>query len=157
MQNPRVSLPYVGAREVCHRNTRRTTRTARFFSYTHVGKLNLPRKADRRRRLWPLRPVVSFTRDGADWSKVVAVGAQQPISYFFGFIQMRSTLSLNGEHLREAEIKSFRGHTKINEIRQWRTKWRLIKKKWSVLLVCTIVMVLQSQNGVKSPLNFERS
>ena len=48
MQNPRVSLPYVyvGAREVRHGNARPTTCTARFFSYTHIGKLNWPRKAD---------------------------------------------------------------------------------------------------------------
>ena len=37
-------------------------------------------------RLWPLRPAVSCTRSGADWPKVVAVGAQQPISDFLGFI-----------------------------------------------------------------------
>ena len=58
-------------------------------------------------RLWPLRPAVSCTCDGADWPKVGAVGAQQPISDFFGFIQTRNTLSRNGEHLRVAEVKSF--------------------------------------------------
>ena len=54
-----------------------------------------------------MRPAVSCTRGGADWPKVVAVGAQQPISDFLGFIQMRDTLSTNGEHLRVAEVKSF--------------------------------------------------
>ena len=34
-------------------------------------------------RLRPLRPTVSCTCDGADWPKVAAVGAQQPISDLF--------------------------------------------------------------------------
>ena len=105
MQNPRVSLPSVGAREVRHGNTRPTTRTARFFPYTNYGKLNWPRTAAQNGGCD--RPAVCCTRGGADWPKVVAVGAQQPISGFFGFIQMRDTLSTNGEHLRIAEVKSF--------------------------------------------------
>ena len=88
-------------------------------------------------RLWPLRPAVSCTRGGADWPKVVAVGAQQPISDFLGFIQMRDTLSTNGEHLRVAEVKSFPAISKsMRSVNGDQNGANL--KKWSVLLVCTI-------------------
>ena len=40
---------------------------------------------------YAVTPAVSCTGDGADWPKVVAVGAQQPISDFFGFIQKYAT------------------------------------------------------------------
>ena len=88
-------------------------------------------------RLWPLRPAVSCTRGGADWPKVVAVGAQQPISDCFGFIQMRDTLSTNGEHLRVAEVKSYPAIPKsMRSVNGDQNGANL--KKWSVLLVCTI-------------------
>ena len=88
-------------------------------------------------RLWPLRPAVSCTGDGADWPKVVAVGAQQPISDFFGFIQIRDTLSTNGEHHRVAEVKSFPAIPKsMRSVNGEQNGANL--KKWSVLLVCTI-------------------
>ena len=88
-------------------------------------------------RLWPLRPAVSCTGDGADWPKVVAVGAQQPISDFFGFIQIRDTLSTNGEHHRVAEVKRFPAIPKsMRSVNGDQNGANL--KKWSVLLVCTI-------------------
>ena len=88
-------------------------------------------------RLWPLRPAVCCTRGGADWPKVVAVGAQQPISDFFGFIQMRDTLSTNGEHHRVAEVKSFPAIPKsMRSVNGDQNGANL--KKWSVLLVRTI-------------------
>ena len=88
-------------------------------------------------RLWPLRPAVSCTRGGADWPKVVAVGAQQPISDFLGIIQMRDTLSTNGEHLREAEVKSFPAISKsMRSVNGDQNGANL--KKWSVLLARTI-------------------
>ena len=88
-------------------------------------------------RLWPLRSAVSCTRDGADWPKVVAVGAQQPISDFFGFIQIRDTLSTNGEHHRVAEVKSFPAIPKsMRSVNGDQNGANL--KKWSVLLVRTI-------------------
>ena len=89
-------------------------------------------------RFWPLRPAVSCTCDGADWPKVVAVGAQQPISdFFFCFIQMRDTVSTNGEHLRVAEVKSFPAISKpMRSVNGDQNGANL--KKWSVLLVCTI-------------------
>ena len=88
-------------------------------------------------RLWPLRPAVCCTRGGADWPKVVAVGAQQPIGDFFGFIQMRDTLSTNGEHHRVAEVKSFPAIPKsIRSVNGDQNGANL--KKWSVLLVRTI-------------------
>ena len=58
-------------------------------------------------RLRPLRRTVSCTCDGADWPKVSAVGAQQPINDLFLVIQMRNSLATNGEHLWVAEVKSF--------------------------------------------------
>ena len=84
-----------------------------------------------------MRQPVSCTRGGADWPKVVAVGAQQPISDFLGFIQMRDTLSTNGEHLRVAEIKSFPAISKsMRSVNGDQNGANL--KKWSVLLVRTI-------------------
>ena len=77
------------------------------FPVHKLPQTELTKDSPSKWRLWPLRPAVSCTRDGADWPKVVAVGAQQPISDFFGFIQMRDTLSTNGEHLRVAKVKSF--------------------------------------------------
>ena len=138
MQNPRVSLPYVGAREVRHGNMRPTTRTASFFSYTHVGKLNWRRKADRNGGYDCCGRSLVVLAMALDWPKIVAVGAQQPISDFFGFIQMRNTLSTNGEHLRVAEVKSFPATPKsMRSINGDRNGASL--KKWSVLLVCTIL------------------
>ena len=104
-----------------------------------------------------MRPAVSCTRDGADWPKVVAVGAQQPISDFFGFIQMRDTLSTNGEHLRVAEVKSFPAIPKsMRSINGDQNGANL--KKWSVLLVCTIpVFVCEAVDPTvtASPLEFK--
>ena len=85
-------------------------------------------------------PAVSCTRDGADWPKVVAVGAQQPISDFFGFIQIRDTLSTNGEHHRVAEVKSFPAIPKLMRSVNGDQNGANLKK-WSVLLVCTIETV----------------
>ena len=85
-----------------------------------------------------MRSAVSCTRDGADWPKVVTVGAQQPISDFFGFIQIRDTLSTNGEHHRVAEVKSFPAISKsMRSVNGDQNGTNL--KKWSVLLVRTIV------------------
>ena len=78
-----------------------------------------------------MQPAVSCTHDGADWPKVVAVGAQQPISDFLGFIQMRDTQSTNGEHFREAEVKSFPAIPKsMRSVNVDRNGAHL--KKWSV-------------------------
>ena len=79
-------------------------------------------------RLWPLRPAVCCTRGGADWPKVVAVGAQQPISDFFWlYSNARHTTNIRrtSPGSWSQELSS---HTKINEIRQWRPKWRQFKK-----------------------------
>ena len=96
-------------------------------------------------------PAVSCTRDGADWPNVVAVGGQQPISDFFGFIQMRDTLSTNGEHLRVAEVKSFPAIPK--SIRSFNGDQNgAYLKKWSVLLVCTIALF--SEIYKKTPSRF---
>ena len=84
-----------------------------------------------------MRPAVCCTRGGADWPKVVALGAQQPISDFFGFIQMRDTLSTYGEHHRVAEVKSFPAIPKsMRSVNGDQNGANL--KKWSVLLVRTI-------------------
>ena len=92
-----------------------------------------------------MRPAVSCTGDGADWPKVVAVGAQQPISDFFGFIQIRDTLSTNGEHHRVAEVKSFPAIPKsMRSVNGEQNGANL--KKWSVLLVCTIVKKRRTRN-----------
>ena len=80
---------------------------------------------------------VSCTGDGADWPKVVAVGAQQPISDFFGFIQIRDMLSTNGEHHRVAEVKSFPAIPKSMRSGNGDQNGANLKK-WSVLLVRTI-------------------
>ena len=108
-------------------------------------KLNWPRTAARNDGCdladlgvtWLTWLAVSCTRDGADWPKVVAVGAQQPISDFFYFIQMRDTLSTNGEHLRAAEVKSFPAIPKSRRSVNGDQNGANLKK-WSVLLVCTI-------------------
>ena len=42
---------------------------------------------------------------GKSWSRWSPTSNQW--FFFFGFIQMRDTLSINGEHLRVAEVKSF--------------------------------------------------
>ena len=138
MQNPRVSLPSVGAREVCHGNTRPTTRTARFFSYTHYAKLNWPRKANQNGGCDRCgRPLVVLAT-ALIGQKAATFGPQQPVSDFFGFIQMRDTLSTNGEHLRVAEVKSFPATPKsMRSVNGDRNGANF--KKWSVLLVCTIV------------------
>ena len=103
-------------------------------------------------RLWPLRSAVSCTRDGADWPKVVAVGAQQPISDFFGFIQIRDTLSTNGEHHRVAEVKSFPAIPKsMRSVNGDQNGANL--KKWSVLLVRTICLwSLKKKKCAQAPL-----
>ena len=68
---------------------------------------------------------------------VAAAGAQQQISDFLGFIQMRDTLSTDGEHIRVAEVKSFPAVPKsMRSVHGDRNGPKL--KKWSVLLVCTI-------------------
>ena len=153
MQNPRVSLPSVGAREVCHGNTRPTTRTARFFPVHKTRQTEMTKDSRSKWRLWPLRPAVSCTRDGADWTEVVAVGAQQPISDFFGFIQIRDTLSTNGEHHRVAEVKSFPAIPKsMRSVNGDRNGANL--KKWSVLLVCTIDEFRMVLGGQPTPCFF---
>ena len=60
-------------------------------------------------------------------SEDVAVGAQQPIGGFFGFIQIHDTINKRrtSPGSWSQELSS---HTKINEIRQWRPKWRQFKK-----------------------------
>ena len=142
MQNPRVSLPSVGAREVCHGNTLPTTRTySSIFPAHKLRQTELTKDSRSKWRLWPLRPAVSCTGDGADWPKVVAVGAQQPISDFFGFIQIRDTLSTNGEHHRVAEVKSFLAIPKsMRSVNNGEQNGANLKK-WSVLLVCTIARI----------------
>ena len=115
------------------------------FFFVHTRRqTELTKEGRSKWRSWPLRPVVSCTRDGADWPKVVAVGAQQPISDFFGFIQMRDTLSTNGEHLQVAEVKSFPAIPKSTRSVNGDQNGANLKK-WSVLLVCTI----QSKNRPK--------
>ena len=79
-------------------------------------------------RLWPLRPAVSCTRDGADWPKVVAVGAQQPISDFF-WLYSNARHAINKRRTSpDSWSQELSSHTKINEICQWRPKWRQFKK-----------------------------
>ena len=138
MQNPRVSLSSVGAREVRHGNTPAAHDTySSIFPVHKLRKTELTNDGRSKWRLWPLRPAVSCTRGAVDWPKVVAVGAQQPISDFLGFIQMRDTLSTNGEHLRVAEVKSFPAISKsMRSVNGDQNGANL--KKWSVLLFCTI-------------------
>ena len=112
------------------------TYSSNFLVHT-LHQTELTKEGRSKWRLWPLRQAISCTRDGADWPKVAAIGAQQPISYFFGFLQMRDALSANGEHLRVAEVKSFpvipKSMRSVNGDRNGANF-----KKWSVLLVCTI-------------------
>ena len=79
-------------------------------------------------RFWPLQPVISCTRDGTDWPKVVAVGAHQPISDFF-WLYSNARHTINKRRTSPGcwsqEISS---HTKINEICQRKRKWRQLKK-----------------------------
>ena len=129
MQNPRVSLPSVGAREVRHGNTQPTTRTAWFFSYTHCGKLNWPRKADRNGGCDRCgRQLVVLDRDGADWPKGCNRWTQTASQGFFGFIQMRDAVYKRRTSLGSWSQELSRD-TKINEIRQRRPKWRQWFKK----------------------------
>ena len=97
-------------------------------------------------------PAVSCTGDGADWPKVVAVGAQQPISDFFGFIQIRDKLSTNGEHLRVAEVKSFPAIPKSMRSGNGDQNGANFKK-WSVLLVRTIFGTALSEQKVAGPVS----
>ena len=125
MQNLRVSLPSVGAREVGHGNTHPTTRTARFFSYTNYGKLNWPRKTDRKGGCDRFgRPLVVLA--------TALIGQNSQSVIFFGFIQMRDTLSTNREHLRVAEVKSFLAIPKSMRSRVDKNKsmQRLISSLW---------------------------
>ena len=125
MQNPRVSLPSVGSREVRHGNTRPTTRTARFFSYTHYAKLNWPRKAD---RLWPLRPAVSCTRKDADWPKGCNRWTPTANQWFF-WLYLNARHAVNKRRTSPGSwSQELSSDTKINEIRQRRPKWRQFKK-----------------------------
>ena len=79
-------------------------------------------------RLWPLRPAVTCTRGGADWTKVVAVGAQQPISDFF-WLYSNTRHAINKRRTSPGGwSQELSSHTKINEIPQWRPKWRQFKK-----------------------------
>ena len=83
-------------------------------------------------RLWPLRPAVSCTRGGADWPKVVAVGAQQPISDFF-WLYSNARHAINKRRTSPGSwSQELSSHTKINEIRHWRPKWRQFKKMVSL-------------------------
>ena len=91
-------------------------------------------------RLWPLWPAVSCTRDGAAcwlakgcsrWSSI----ANQWLFWLYSNARHAINERRTSPGSWSQELSS---HTKINEIRQWRPKWRQFKK-WSVLLVCTIV------------------
>ena len=150
MQNPRVSLPSIRAKEVRHGNTRPTTRpqTARFLSYTRYGKLNWPRKADRNGGCDRCNRPLVVLATAVIGQKAATVGSQQLISDFFGLIQMRDTLSTNGQHLQVAEVKSFPAIPKsMRSVNGNRYGANL--KKWSVLLVCTILSYVSRKTGGK--------
>ena len=137
MQNPRVSTAVRWSQENTPRKYAAHDTYSSIFPVHQLRQTELTKDSRSKWRLWPLRPAVSCTRDGADWPKVVAVGAQQPISDIFGFIQMRDTLSTNGEHHRVAEVKSFPAIPKsMRSVNGDQND--AILKKWSVLLVCTI-------------------
>ena len=111
MQNPRVSLPSVGAREVRHGNTRLTTRTARFFPYTNYGKLNWPRTAAR--------------NGGCDRCSRWSPTANQ----WFLWLYSNTRHAINKRRTSPGSwSQELSSHAKINEIRQWRPKWRQFKK-----------------------------
>ena len=78
-------------------------------------------------------PAVNCTRGGADWPKVVAVGAQQPISNFFGlYSNVRHAINKTERHLRVAEVKSFPAISKsMRSVNGDQNGANL--KKWSVL------------------------
>ena len=136
MQNPQVSLTSVGPREVRYRNTRPTTGTARFFSYTYFGnwtdqgrliEMAVVTVADGRwlysRRYWLIRGCSRWSPTANQW-------------FFWRYSNVRHAINK-----RRASPGSWSqelsSHTKVNEIRQRRPKWRQFKK-WSFLLVCTI-------------------
>ena len=144
MQNPRVFTAVRWSQGSTPRKYAAHDTYSSIFPVHKLRQTELTKDSPSRWRLWPLRPAVSCTRDGADWPKVVAVGAQQPISDFFGFIQMRDALSTNGEHLRVAEVKSFPAIPKLMRSVNGDQNGANLKK-WSVLLVCTIQLCTENQ------------
>ena len=76
MQNPRVSLSSVGAREVGHGNARPTTRTARFFPYTNYGR---PRTV---RGIGASSPLSFFVAVGANFFFNAPLFLLLPASFF---------------------------------------------------------------------------
>ena len=88
-------------------------------------------------RLWPLRPAVSCTRDGADWPNGCNRWAPTANQWFF-WLYSNARHAVNKRRTSPGGwSQELSSDTKINEIRQRRPKWRQFKK-WSVLLVCTI-------------------
>ena len=137
MQNPRVSLPSGGVREVRHGKYAAHDKYSSIFLEHTLRQTELTKEGRSKWWLWPLRPAVSCTRDGADWPKSCNRWSPKANQWFFGFIQMRDTLSTNGEHLRVAKVKSFPAIPKwMRSVNGDRNGANL--KKWSVLLVCTI-------------------
>ena len=140
MPNPRVSLTSVGATEVRHGNTQPTTRTARFFSYTHFGKLNWPRKVHRNggcdrcsRSLVVLVTVLIGQR-----LQLLEPNSQAISDFFWRYSNVRYAFNKRRASPGRCS-QELSSHTKVNEIRQRRLKWRQFKKvAWSVLLDCTI-------------------
>ena len=141
MQNPRVSLPSVGAREVRHGNTHPTTQT----------ELNkLARKADRN------GGCDRCTRDGADidWPKGCCRRSPTANRDFLSLFKC-ATICQHTENisidLRAAEVKSFPAIPKATRsVNSCRDRNGANLKMWSVLLVCTIFGMIWCQQKTSS-------
>ena len=101
-----------------------------YFCFVHkLRQTELTKEGQSNWRLWPLRPAVSYTRDGTDWPKVAAVEAQQPISDFFGVIYSNARHAIKKRRTSPGSwSQELSSHTNINEIRQRRPKWHQFKK-----------------------------
>ena len=108
------------------------TYSSNFLVHT-LRQTDLTKEGLSKWRLWPLRPAVSRTREGADWPKGCNHWSPTANQWFFDFIQTRDTLSTSGEHLGVAKVKSIPPIPKsMRSVNGDRNGANL--KKWSVLL-----------------------
>ena len=119
----------------CSQGSTPTTCTARFFfSYTHFGKLNWRRKVDRNDGCDRCgRPLVVLVTALIGQRLQPLEPNSQSVIFFWRYSNVRHTINK-----RRASPCSWSqelsSHTKVNEVRQRRPKWRQLKKKKLVSL-----------------------
>ena len=97
-----------------------------FLVYT-LRQTELTKEGRSKWRLWPLRPAVSCTRDGADWPKGCNRWSPTANQWFF-WLYSNPRHAVNKRRTSPGSwSQELYSDTKINEIRQRRPKWRQSK------------------------------